>query len=61
MSIEYEDLPEPIDAPAEVIARAIMSAPPKREWRYMKRAAEKKAARQAAQAKSKSAQSHAAD
>lgn len=46
MAKQYEELPEPIDAPPEVIAEVVLSMPPKREWQYLKRQRERRAARQ---------------
>lgn len=35
---EYRKLPEPIaDATPEQVAKAIMKAPPKKEWRFMQK------------------------
>ena len=31
----YTKMPEPILAPPEAIARAIMQRPPKKKWRYL--------------------------
>ena len=46
MAKQYEELPEPIDAMPEVIAEVVLSMPPKREWRYLKRQRERREARQ---------------
>ena len=34
---EYRKIPEPIEATPEAVAKAIMQAPPKKDWRFQKK------------------------
>lgn len=34
--VDYDDLPEPIDASMEEAAQTVLQAKPKKDWRYLR-------------------------